>query len=152
LILLVNGRVMGQWTKYYADGTSYTATDDAVGKGVASWRNSRQLGMIKAELIHDKARLEIIGLGEYWQSDTYNCVFPGSKTQLTKRRIEKLVDITDMFYFIEQDDKGLKIVFNTQCENFGSKAVPQDWKGKWIVAELDIRAKKYSYYVRGDRR
>ena len=143
---------MGYWVKKFADGGSMTGTDRDVSLGIASWSKSDLDGMVGVELEHNGFILSISGAGEYWQSDTYEVLFPDSRSALIKRRIEKKIDASDAwariskkYRFVSLDvggwvDSGMEVL-----------ALPPEWQGRWLVLELDIRTQQAKYYIGSDR-
>lgn len=142
---------MNGWTKYFADGTKYTATDYSILTKTASWRNSRNTDIVAVELEYGPFKLRIDGVGQYWQSDTYESVYPGPASKLTKRRIEKYIEPTDRFYCCYRDNNCLKVCFNSSIEGGRHQAIPKKWIGQWIILEYDVATRKAIYYLRSKK-
>ena len=139
---------MNGWTKHFADGTKYVGSDHAVAARAASWRNSRNHGMVATELNYGTYKLEIQGPGTYWQSDGYEAVYPGPNTTLLRRRIEKRIEAGDNYVRIRTTDTELVAAFNAPLD--GGKFIPLGPKlvNKWLILELNIGDMSFSHQIR----
>jgi len=139
---------MGYWIKRFF-GQEYIGTDEAVKKGQASWRLSRQNGMIGVELGHGNKILRIDGLGEYWQSDVYSSQVGRSDASLIARRIMRKVKENDCFYkTIDTED--FRLVKFLSVSEEGARPIPKEWKKKWYVLEYKIGG-DITFYISGDK-
>ena len=138
---------MGHWVKRYIDNTSYIGTDEAVKKKEASWRNSRQIGIASVELEHDNHLMVIGGMGEFWQSDTFEVrISVSSPGIFTHRRIEKLVLPTDRFVKFNKTEHLCDVKFSSQ-QLADYKPMPTIWENRWFILEYDVRKKTFRYYI-----
>jgi len=142
---------MGQWTKHFANSTTYVGEDTAISRGQASWRRSQNLDMVQVDLEHNGILLSIIGPGQYWQSDSYETMVSGSVPSLTTRRIERYIEPGEKdLYYRATSTQGI-VSFNTYLE--GSKYIPilPPWEKKWFVLEHDIQTGNIGYYFSDSR-
>lgn len=141
---------MGYWLKKFLDGTEVRGTDIAVQQGSASWTRSRLYGMIGAEVNVLGHTLEIIGPGEYWQSDTYISQILSTNSTLCQRRIERRLEPGDRFFQFKS--KGNRTSISFVPAEFLSEAmlveVLPEWHGKWLVLEYDIGRQESRYYIK----
>lgn len=139
---------MGYWTKRYVDGNSIIGDDILVSRNLISWSKTSLENMIGAEIEDSGIKLEITGIGSYWQSDTYISNFSSPKSQRVKRRIERFIDVNDKFFCYRNQNNSGKISFNQRIENEKYVSIPPSWINKWFILELDIVTKQISYYIR----
>lgn len=138
----------GFWKKGYLDGSSYTGTDDAVEKGKASWRKSKNTDMVSASVFTGQNTIGIFSSKprNFWQSDTFECQVMGSeKSILVARRICVQLESDDTFYSVSDGGHYLTVVLNdmnhpadsvnTQCF-----CMPAESTGSWLVLEVDPRS------------
>lgn len=141
---------MGYWIKYFADGQIYKGTDLDVSLKRASWRNSRQEGLIKVLLEESNLRIELNGPGEYWQADTMVATMEESEPTVIRRTLQKKIDSQDRFYGYEDINFGGG-VFGKRV--FFFNGLPLGWKhsliqissdfiGKWFTLSLDLENNK----------
>ena len=144
---------MGKWTKIFADGTELVGTDVDVKRRKVSWRNSESKGIVRVTLDHQKLKLIIDGLGEYWQSDTYESEFPSGKTTLVKRRIMKKIGPTDTIVCIRKTSTSVALHFESFQPRPGEKTVivNEALVGQWVVAEMDLLQKGAYSYIAPDK-
>lgn len=143
---------MGYWLKKFADGTEIRGTDRAVYMKAASWSKSRLDSMVETELSHHNKTMQLVGLGEYWQSDTYESVYPG-RTSLIQRRIQRKIEPSDTHFRIQCGNTVFRIEFNDQRLTEGGvfRKVEKAWHGKWFVMEMNLKTGQWRYYVRSER-
>lgn len=142
---------MGHWTKFYNNGTKYTGTDTAIARGQASWRKSKNNGIVKVVLEHNDLTLSISGIGEYWQSDEWEAEFPSGKPTMTKRRIMKKVEQYDQIACIRKSLTSYSLRFDAYTPKAGEtpKITNEALIGQWAVVEMDlINHNVYSYFSR----
>lgn len=143
---------MGYWLKHFIDGSTYRGTDADVAVRKASWRMSPCVNMMGVELEQDGCKLEIFGLGEYWQSEQLETAFPQSSSFHTKRRIERKVSPGDTHYRVVSGPGGVKVVFNGGLlENARWFPVNKDLYGKWLVVEYNMRTKTARYFFKDNK-
>lgn len=100
------------WVKHYITGAVAIGSDELVGKGKASWRNSSSNGINKVSLFHNgKSYVLDTGKGEYWQSDSYTAIASPEQTspgKLQVRRVERKLTEEDVgkWLFLEVDAHG----------------------------------------------
>lgn len=109
---------MNGWIKHYADGGQYVGDDRDVYAGRASWRKSSFRGLIRVDLVVGDDVRSLSGVGEYWQSDEFEALFPAG-TKMVKRRIQKRIEP-------------------------GESSNPSD-VGKWFTVEYDCQTKQWAY-------
>lgn len=137
---------MGRWVKQYLDGTNYTGTDEAVVRGEASWRRSRNTGIASVSLYHNGAEMKIDGPGEFWQSDTYEAMFPDpGPSRIIKRRIMRMLQPSDMYFTYTICRNGVHVNFDKKTREGRLQLIPQREYGKWFVLELDTRSGEIGY-------
>lgn len=143
---------MGYWLKRFADGSEIRGTDRAVALRIASWSRSRLDGMVGVELEQHGFVLRIDGPGDFWQSDSYEAVFPGPGSTLIKRQIQRRIGETDTHFRCAVGDGAATVVFNGGLLE-GGKWVPirPSMRGQWLILEYDVRTRKARYYLRGSR-
>lgn len=144
---------MGYWLKRFADNTQVRGSDRAVSIGAASWSRSRFDDMIEAELEHHGRILRITGPGQFWQSDTYEAVFPGPQTKLISRRIARLIEPSDTHFRYAVGESLGHVVFNDQNLTEGGlfQAISAAHRGKWLVLEYNAEQRKIRHYIRSGR-
>jgi len=141
---------MGQWIKTLATGVKIVGEDSATTAKLVSWSRTPNDDLLQVSLEHQGFTLEIVGLGTYWQSDTYEAAYPGPQSVLIQRRIEKKIEATNQVFRIIQQPKLLRAVFDNMIVG---KAVPiqKAWVGQWLILEYDLRTASARYYVRGKK-
>lgn len=149
---------MGQWTKYFLDGSKYEASDIAVLRHDASWTKSRNEGIVKVELSHDKFFCSIQGLGNYWQSDDFISVASQEVilSKIVTRRIQRQVELTDSFLSLNESYEGIQAKFFRVPPDFS-----KNWKnyipinkrmaGKWLTIEINIENGFVRHYFSEDK-
>lgn len=139
---------MGKWTKYFIDGAMYEGSDEAISLKQASWRNSRNEGISKVILEHKPYRISIEGLGEYWQSDTYNVfLMENGSSTVTKRRIQRKFNNDDKFMEVIKDRSkyDIKVLteqpsdFRQNDDHYALFPLP-DYRVQdtWLTVEVDL--------------
>lgn len=141
---------MGHWIKHFSDGTREKGTDLAVKLKTASWSKGRLDGMCGALIWHIDKTIEIIGDGEYWQSDSYESVFPTMKSTLLQRRIQKKIEVSDKSFSVSSNSNLLQVGFNGSVAGKAYK-INRTMIGQWLVVELDIRTKRFRHYISGGK-
>lgn len=137
---------MGYWVKQFVDGTSYRGTDEDIAFGNASWKKSRQKGIISASL-HDVGKeLRIKGIGEYWQSDQLLFDPITNYSKRISRRILRKIEPHDLFVRIIVEKNIITAEFFSSPVE-GCVAVPEAWINKWFVLEFSCTSNKLSYYT-----
>lgn len=143
---------MGQWTKHYFDGSTYTGSDEAIIKGEASWTRSRNSHIIAVDLSHKNFFLSIYGPGEYWQSDTYESRLMENGAKLVKRRIERKIEPNDMYFGYATPELGKAFIrFDNKDPRGTIIKIPSSKIGKWLILELDIETGEISQYIRDNK-
>ena len=141
---------MGQWTKHFADGSSYRGTDKDIDNKKASWRRSRNRGMVSLELEHEGTRLVIHGPGDFWQSDGYESVYPGPHSQMVCRRIERLIDPADSYLTFRHEKQIGYVAFNSKLSDEIIPIQPS-WRNQWFILEYDLKRDVIQYYIKDKR-
>jgi hypothetical protein len=153
---------MIRWTKYFIDGTSETASEEDIDRGLASWSRGRLQKMI-ASSIQDDFQIISIGspvVGEFWQSTTAIAIFNSDSVESSsvECRIERCISQADLdanlAIFIEKLDRQPSAVLApTICKDELLKdgfeflvEVSGNLVGKWFVAELDGVKKLAKFY------
>lgn len=143
---------MGYWLKHFADGTEIRGTDTDVAARIASWSRTPFTNMVGAEIEHNGFIIGIFGLGDYWQSDTYESTFLALNSVMTKRRIERKIENTDthLRYIVRANEA--RVYFNQETVE-GAKFVPilPPWRGQWFILEYDLNTRIARYYFRSDK-
>jgi len=143
---------MGYWLKYFIDGSTYRGTDAAVAAKKASWRKSPSCNMTGVELVQGQCKLEIHGLGTYWQSEQMESTFPRTNTIRIRRRIERKIVVTDTHFRVVAGPGGTKIVFNGRPLGNGHWfPVKKTMHNKWLILEYDMRTKRARYFFKDNR-
>lgn len=143
---------MTGWTKHYSDGTKYIGDDYKVAAKLVSWRNSKNDDINAVDLKSFDKLLKIVGYGEYWQSDTYETIYPGSKSIIVKRRIMKKIENFDKFFReIKTQDK-LIVYFNNTDKGGGQFNFInfQDYN-KWLVIEHSVTSNTLLSYIKDQK-
>lgn len=141
---------MGQWIKTFTDNSELIGTDLAVDAGIISWSKT-PINLLSALLEHDNFIMKIVGLGNYWQSDSYESVYPGPKATLIQRRIEKQIETSDNFIHILQNANTLQVFFNTKVTGGQFITIANSWIGQWLIVEYDLKLQVARYYIRSKR-
>lgn len=144
---------MGYWLKKFADGTEVRGTDRAVYMKAASWSKSRLDSLVEVELEHHGKTLQLVGLGTYWQSDTYESTYPGPRTSIVQRRIERRIEPSDTHMRIARGNTLFRIEFNDNRVGEGGvfQKVKKEWHGKWLILEMNLKTQQLRYYIRSER-
>lgn len=138
---------MQYWVKFFPNGEELYGFSKDEQKGRVSWSKTPCLlqGCI---LIEDELALQIKGIGEYWQSDTFEVPvgFGKHKPIRTKRRIMRKMASNDKeasFYRTSDQCKqtGIAVSFDSQFPPT-IEVIP----GKWLVLELDIQTRQVTCY------
>jgi hypothetical protein len=137
---------MGEWKKYFADGTTYSATDEDVATKRSSWSKSRNEGIIRVDLTHAGTRISVQGPGQYWQADTYEVAYPGHSHQIIKRCIMKKLEPSDFYFHYQVFSDGVLLNFDKRATGV-AQLVPSS-VGKWIVLEMNLKSKQISHYYK----
>lgn len=130
---------MGYWIKYFTDGTKYIGDDSDPQR---SWRHSRSDSVRCVELRDKEFFLQINGLGEYWQSDLMEVVFPSSRSLVIARSIQRLITPNDLFVCRNTSEKYCTAtVLDGSIPNPGC-AVPIIPKqvGKWLTLTCCLKS------------
>ena len=140
---------MGIWIKRFTDGNIEYGDDIAIQKKQASWSRGRLTDIESVTLQHDKYRIEIRDTGEYWQSDTYESIFPYPVAKIVKRRIERKISEQDKSFKPHRSNNELYLLFN----NFAPSYVPikKEMIGQWMIVELDLKELKTHFYISPNR-
>jgi hypothetical protein len=109
---------MNGWIKRYSDGSRYIGDDREVYAGRASWTKSSMQNLVRVDLVVNGEVRFLSGVGPYWQSDTFESVFPGGSC-IIKRRIQRQISPGDIGHTPEEI-------------------------GKWSTLEYDCRTKQWS--------
>jgi hypothetical protein len=142
---------MRGWVKHFNDGTSESGTDRAIKAHRVSWRNGRLDGMCGAELMHDLFHIEIVGKGDYWQSDLFVAkVFaPGSR--LIGRQLQKQIRPEDKGLLVSRAGNKLTIqVLATPADKLDLE-FNQSHVGQWVTIYIDLLRKTTDWSVQKDR-
>jgi hypothetical protein len=136
------------WIKYFTNGSQLVGTDRDIAAGLISWSKT-PTNLLSCSFEYDNFILNIVGPGEYWQSDTYESVYSNPAPKLIRRRIEKLIDSMDNYFRLIQKSDLLKVVFNSLKQEDGGKFIhiPSSWIGQWLIVEYDIKTKFSRYYL-----
>jgi len=143
---------MGKWTKYFIDGTVYEGSDEAIRLQKASWRRSRNEGIIKVELENKPYRISIEGPGEYWQSDTYDIEMLDSDTpKMVRRRIQRRLTESDKFLEVvtAPAQYGIKVfsVFPEQpTERIIALPGYRTKEEVWLTVEVDLNKRLLRHF------
>jgi hypothetical protein len=131
----------------------FVGSDENVRQKKASWRASRNDGMIGAWVVHNDAAIKIQGMGEYWQSDTYESnVGQNIKPQRVARRISKKITAADRWFrYLTHMGPQVTIAFNDLDHTGGMVEVPKEHVGKWMVLEYDIPSDSIRHYISNHR-
>jgi len=138
---------MGEWKKYFVDGTIYKATDEAVATQELSWSKSRNEGIVRVDLEHAGTRISIQGPGQYWQADTYEVTYPGHFHQIIKRCIMRKLEPSDFYFHYKVLPEGALIDFDKKATGV-AQLVPKGAMDKWIVLEMNLRSKQISHHYK----
>lgn len=147
------------WSKFYANGSMYYATDPELRRKAKSWRKSSQQDIVMV-MVRDKKynTLRIQGTGEYWQSDTQVAQFVLGRTVpgvTIKRRIEKRIDTHDKAVLIRTKTKEAFAQFLSsvpmpppqESPDVLFVIDPNEHIGLWFILECDVESGKFDYYL-----
>jgi hypothetical protein len=147
---------MGAWTKYYADGTKYVGSDEAVRLKKASWRNSRSVDIVQVDLVHSNKRISISGPGEYWQSDTFTVVYPDPSPTVIARRIQRKIVQGDFALQVSPgnnaDNCMVAVLTHNDLTPCGLVMFQPEHFGKWLTVEYNVGSNPELNYYFSDRR
>jgi hypothetical protein len=134
---------MGRWTKYFLDGTSYTGEDNLVSQKKASWTKSQNRNIVAVSLEHEFFFFRINGLGDFWQSDTFESSCFGV-TNIVARRIQKQITPKDHYLVItNQDRKTCVASFYTlvppHIDYWNIVPLQERHVGQWLTIEYDLQ-------------
>lgn len=139
---------MGYWQKNFADGSMIRGSDKDVSKGLISWSRSKFQGMSGAVIEHDNHLIEIIGVGDFWQADTYEIqVLTGSKALLVNRRIQKKIAPHDLCFYLSKRPNSLRVSFVANLVEGKYQQVNMLWISKWFTLEYDLRTQSMRYFI-----
>jgi hypothetical protein len=143
---------MGYWLKSFSDNTCEKGTDQEVAVRLKSWSRGRLDNIISVRLHHIGLDLEIHGLGEYWQSDTYESIFSSTNSTVVQRRIERKVVPPDSDFRVFSNNSKLSVFFNPNPLAIGKYfSISPDLYDKWLVAEMDLKTMKVKCYFSDGR-
>lgn len=143
---------MNYWVKKFISDKEI-GTDKDIKLKKASWSNGRLDNMVGAELHHNSQHLYISGIGNYWQSDTYEVLMYNSTPKLVSRRIEKQITNQDLYFKYIIGPNKLEMTFNTVLNIAGKLVkIESDWINKWLVAEMDVNTHHLKYYISDKRK
>jgi len=145
------------WVKYFIDGSRCVGSDTNVYlKKTVSWSHSRDEGILRVSLTHNGATAEIIGLGLYWQADTFVST-PDGVSCMTKRRIERYVSAHEegkLAFLLEKPGKTI-LTFSPSCSphcnqmTYGKPIVLHF--NTWVALEVDAITGEISLRERTER-
>ena len=138
---------MGYWQKTFADGSILKGTDEDVDKGLASWSKSKFENMIGASIEHNKKLIEIIGVGDFWQSDTYEVGLLSGKSELVSRKLQKKIAPYDLQYFLAHSPNSLRVSFVSNSIYGRYHQVNMAWFGRWFTLEYNLITNSMRYFI-----
>lgn len=124
------------WKKFFTDGTSITGTDKDTEAGTVSWRRTRNTDLCGVEMAYKGKIVDIKGIGDYWQADSYSVDFMESYPNLLARRVEKKINNTDLFITKESGLNRFTVTFSTVPNPFSEMIYPE-LLGKWFYISVD---------------
>jgi hypothetical protein len=137
---------MRGWVKRFEDDKKIYGTDDLVVLGKASWRNSRNHGLVAVDIFHDDRVMKVeCGLGEYWQSDTFVASFAPRQTVAGKciqRRVCRQIKEKDVSKYVGFKNEGnvTTCVITNEEGYLNRELITDDMVGQWLVFELDTES------------
>lgn len=141
---------MGYWTKYFTDGTELRAEDSEVSRGLKSW--SKTNCYLLGATVNHGGVLELLGLGEYWHSETYEVSTNDLTPTLIKFRLEKKILVSDTLYSMWKDgDNGLVVRIGDKPWHGQTRTMPPGTVDKWFVLEYDLVTKSVRTYFSSEK-
>jgi hypothetical protein len=143
---------MGQWIKYFADGTKYVGTDQDILMKRASWTKSKNTGIIAVSLEYNSKLLQICGNGNYWQADMYQCSSVQCSPILIKRFIQFQPGIESTFYISQTDNN----CWAQEYKSINSVSVSNEMllhlnTRQWLTLEYDIINNVIKSYIKDSK-
>lgn len=143
---------MGQWTKFFFDGTKYIGSDKSIALRKASWTKSRNDGIVSVLLEHNNKSIQIFGTGNYWQADRYVYSFSQQSSILTARCVQ-FQSLTDINICIFLDENRC---IAREFKNFCTTLIPryqlfQLKTGQWLTLEYDITNDQLKFYIKDSK-
>jgi len=131
------------WIKYYADNSKL------IGDDKVSWSNTKLDNMTCCELYYNHYTLGIKGLSnDYWQSDTYETVYPYNKSKLTAKRIEKKITDRNRYIWFQTTINKLYLFTDRYPEQFDEVYIVQpEWINKYLICEIDLNSKRLKWHI-----
>ncbi len=128
------------WTKLFLSGDTISEPQ--------SWSKTNLNGMNGAELIVENVSVAIYGVGQYWQSDTYevDINYGSHYPRLTKRRILKYIENIQVGIINNQLPLRYEVRFDSQVDNKKGQFVMINKFPIWYVLEIDIKENKVNNY------
>jgi len=143
---------MNYWLKRYVDGTEIKAIDSVA---QVSWRKTPLKNIVEVEAELNNFKLKISGVGNYWQADTFEAVFPGPKSSLIKRCIQKELTSLDHYFVLTREPRATTVSFNahlpSQDCNILVRQIDTTLHGSWLILEYDLRSDSFKYYFRSSK-
>lgn len=134
---------MGHWVKHYTDGSIYRGTDEDILRKKASWRKSRNDNICKVELHHGENSVQVVGLGEYWQSDGFESDVLTGQAQLVSRRIMRKIKPEDHIIYSRKTLHNITVEFIDCSAIHSPSGIPMiltnSMKDQWLVLEISLR-------------
>ena len=137
---------MNGWIKYYSDGSRYIGDRNSKN---TTWRNSRNIGIVKVSLIHNNLIGSIVSTGSgWWQADQYSITVGSNRSLLEKTYIQKRVEPWNNTISISMD--GMRSWIATFEDTTGSVVIPlsKEHRDTYFTIEIDIINNKMSYYFK----
>lgn len=141
-----------RWIKHFQNGPLVSNLDEQ-----SSWRNSRLEGMVGTTCFYKKHEIiEIIGHGNYWQSEDYEVEFGKSVPTLITLRLQKQINPQDKFFSSNRSKNSQQyfdvVVFLSDAYR-SVHIYPIDTKNinQWYTIEYDIQSQKFKHYFANDK-
>lgn len=140
---------MGYWLKKLTNNTEIRGEDSEIDRGLISW--SRSECYLLSAIVNRGYELRLAGLGQYWQSDTYEATSNGD-ISLIKTRLEKQISENDLVYSISNNRNCTSIMITNQIKtSLPLKAIPKGMVGKWFILEYDLVTKSVKTYFSSEK-
>jgi hypothetical protein len=139
------------WIKHFIDSSIYSATDDDIFKQRVSWRHSRFDGLCKVDILHNNSIvLSLSGLGEFWQSDSFEVILGANNPQPIKRRVQKQITQKDLMFTVNRENDILTIeILSTLPKRMYQETHPLALRhtGQWLTLEYSVPHHRSNFYL-----
>jgi hypothetical protein len=140
---------MGGWGKKFIDGKNLHADSSEVERGLKSW--SKTECRLSSAYVSFGYTLEMSGVGDYWQSETYEMSGSATRPTLIKFRIERKITVSDIAYSMTSTIHGTTLHIGPKPVYPQARSMPPGSVGKWLVLEYDLVTKSIRTYFSSEK-